>query len=199
MKSWKKRWKQELDEMVPPLPAQTRNAKICNSRRRGIVEWFAVRKKRIFACLASGLAAALCLCLVLPQLLTPIDSSNSSPSNPQTSAPTQSVYTMVAVEINPSVVFCADSRGEVVSVVASNADADVILSDETRLKEMTGKTVERAAEIFVDYAAQLGFLELAQTSAVRVTGCTADTVVSSVRLAIEGYLKWMRQAKISAR
>lgn len=189
MKSWKKRWERELDEKIPALSKQTRETQIRASRKRGIFERFALYKKRIFACLAGGLAAMLCLCFTLPQLLTPQTPSNSVQSTPQPSTPTQAGYTMLAVEINPSAVFCVDNNGKVVSVIASNADADLILSNATRVQEMTGKTVDEAAGIFVDYAAQLGFLQFAQTSAIRVTACTDDAPVSAVCAAVEGYLK----------
>lgn len=189
MKSWKKRWRRELDEKIPPLSEQTRETQMRVSRKRGVFEWFSLYKKRIFACLAGGLAAALCLCLTLPHILTPQNPSNSVQSTPQPSTPTQAGYTMLAVEINPSAVFCVDNNGKVVSVIASNADADLIFSNETRVQEMTGKTVDEAAGIFVDYAAKLGFLQLSQTSAIRVTACTDDALVSAVRTAVEEYFK----------
>lgn len=185
MRSWKKRWERELDEMIPPLFEQSSNKEVRVSKKHSFFSWFSLHKKRVCACLASAFVAAAC-CFSLPYFLSFPDSSSSDSQPPESTA---NGYTMVGIEINPAAVFCVDGNGAVVSVLASNADADLILNNEARREEMTGKTVEQAVQVFVDYAAQLGFLEFSQTSAVRVTGCTDEAPVDSVCSAVEAYFK----------
>ena len=75
----------------------------------------------------------------------------------------------LVVEINPEAVFSLDENGVVLDVVANNADADVILSLPSRVEELEGEPIERSVEIFVDYAAQLGFLDFATPDALRIS------------------------------
>jgi hypothetical protein len=96
----------------------------------------------------------------------------------------------VVLQINPEVFFSVDDDGNVTSVVAGNADADVILSDETRLNSMKGVPVYEATAIFADYSAKLGYLDLTAKPAIRVlTHEGVSTWNGQVKNALESYFK----------
>lgn len=65
----------------------------------------------------------------------------------------------VVLEINPGVLFLTDKKGNVTGVKSLNSDADVILVDEDVANELEGKPLAESAEIFIDYALKLGFLD----------------------------------------
>ena len=178
MKSWKKRWENELDTIVPALRDDVKNAPIVlsenvkNAAKLTVFErisvWVNEHKKRFFAGLATATAAVVAACVVIPVLGTPQEGG------------------AIVVEINPRAVFSVDKDGIVTAVVATNMDADVILSDEARVNEMTGESVEKATEIFVDYAAQLGYLNLNTQAAIRISGCGED-MTGAIGDALETY------------
>ena len=178
MKSWKKRWENELDTIVPALRDDVKNAPIVlsenvkNAAKPNVLErislWVNEHKKRFFAGLATATAAVVAACVVIPVLGTPQEGG------------------AIVVEINPRAVFSVDKDGIVTAVVATNMDADVILSDEARVNEMTGESVEKATEIFVDYAAQLGYLNLNAQAAIRISGCGED-MTGAIGDALETY------------
>ncbi len=179
MNSWKKQWKEELDAVVPALRDDVKDAPIVVSQREEkslsfwekLNAWINERKKRFYACLATGVAAVVILCVALPILLR--------------GAPT--AVNAIALEINPKVVFALDEKGIVTSVSAVNADADVILSDVERKKSMEGKPASEATKIFVDYASRLGYLDLSNQDAVRISSCAED--IADVESALQSYFR----------
>ncbi len=76
------------------------------------------------------------------------------------------------MEINPSVSFSTDGNGVVTGVRASNRDADVLLASKEITENLVGKNIGDAVKLYVDYAAQAGYIDLNEIgSAVRVSGC----------------------------
>ena len=175
MKSLKRRWEQELDEKIPALSQEIKEMPISVKERErfDFSKFFAVYKKRIASGVAACLACVVCLIFALPLF-------SQTPKN-----------AVIALEINPRAVFSVDDRGNVVSVVAGNADADVILSG-GRSKQMVDKSIDQASQIFVEYAARLGYLDLSakdKTSAVRVSGCGDKQQLLNVEEALSSYFR----------
>ncbi len=152
MKSFKKRWNEELDTLVPNMSDQVRQAEIATvpqttqlnsiAQPSGLKAKTVQPKRRFFVSIASVLAVALIAVFVIPALVN-LTSTNTSP-------------TAVVVEINPSIAFSVDKKGVVTKVVANNADADVLLYGGAD-KQMIGKSVEDATNIFVDLAREMGY------------------------------------------
>jgi hypothetical protein len=189
MRLWKKRWEEELDAKIPALDEKVKNAPIVTAQKQEqqekqenqgnqsffvrTSEVFYAYKKRIYAGVATLAAAFLALCVALPLFNAPVNES------------------VISVEINPCAVFSVDKKGFVMAVVAGNSDADVILSG-GRAEKMKGKTIEQATEVFVDYAARLGYLNLSatdKTSAVRVSGCGNEKALKRVGEKLEAYFQ----------
>lgn len=183
MKSWKTRWKSELDERIPELKPEIMNAPIVTAsdgqeeriaakeKPAGIFERLlgTVRGKRAFVGALAAVAVVICVCLGV--FLRPTG------GKAQVSA--------FALEINPKAAFSVSADGVVTNAVALNADADVILSNEECLGEIIGKSRTEAARAFVDCAARLGFVNLSDGDAVKVVGC--DSAPDDVADAIKGY------------
>ncbi len=185
MKSWKKRWRDELDAMIPaldervtsePIPAPDRTVNVRFDETQ--IPWY----KRLFssprrvasclsACAIGLIAVGASVLLFMPD--APIAAVEAE---------------VISVEVNPQAAFTVDKNGKVTSVVAVNEDADVILAGERHL-EMEGQPVEVAVKLFVDYTAQLGYLDLNTFDAVRVSSCTADGYLGEVGDALEGYFQ----------
>ena len=195
-KSWKKQWIEELDERVPALREDVLNAPIptasveqneakeniktpiemavekdgkkAKKASKGawmykIANWlervtaYLKSRRRMVLRIAATAVASLVVCMVAIYAFLP----GVEPSN----------VGAFALEINPRAVFTVDERGIVTAVIAGNEDADVILSGEKRKKELEGKPIEDAMEIFVDYAAKLGYLNLESGDIIRVSAC----------------------------
>lgn len=185
MKTWKKRLEEELSAVTPPLSEEVKNAPIVLSeeKEKGELEsgkrkffkvWIYNHKKRFAACLAACVAVIIAACALLPSLLAPISATASA----------------FIVEINPKAVFSVGKDGRISAVAASNADADVILSDRARVSEIVGKTAGEGAKIFVDHAARLGYLAFDDLTAVRVTSYGKE---ASMDLVAEGLEKYFRE------
>ncbi|MBQ8291728.1 MAG: hypothetical protein IJX88_04375 [Clostridia bacterium] len=185
MSAWKKRWKRDLDMRVPDLREDIKNASIPETEEKLTVwqrfcAWLERYKRRVVACVASGVAVIVGLCVTLPHL------KNDTSITPSVTAS----GSVVALQINPEVLFSVDGDGMVTAVASGNADADVILSDETRLNSMKGVPVYEATAIFTDYAAKLGFLELTAKPAVRVLTHEGKTTWNEeVKNGLESYFK----------
>lgn len=183
MKKWKKRWKRDLATRVPALREDVQNVPIPQTEEKTTVwqrfcGWLVRHKKRVTACVAGGVAVIIGLCTVLPRL-------TKTPDTPVTAS-----ESVIMLQINPEVLFSVDKEGKVTAVVARNADADVILSDEARLNSMKGVPVYEATEIFVDYSARLGYLDLEEKPAVRVLTHEGKTTWhDKVRGGLETYFK----------
>lgn len=194
-KSWKKEWIKELDERVPKLDKDVLNAPIYtnvtskmedsvqgkvtfsfwkNMEIRMRLLYERMRRGKRFVLRFTAMAAALLLLFV----------TSSVVMIPEVLPDELGAF---ALEINPRAIFAVNTDGIVTSVVAGNADADVILSSERRKGAMTGKTVSRSMEIFVDYAAQLGYLDMETGDAIRVSMCMRDGDTAAIRKTLTDY------------
>ena len=187
MKSWKKRWETELDSMIPALSEEVKNEPIpvresvTNVQFKETVSptpWYMQlfsTPRRIASCLSACAIGLIAVGASLYFAMRP-------------DAPLTAEAEVISVEVNPQAVFSVDKNGNVTAVVAANDDADVILS-ENRAAEMEGKTVEEAVKIFVDYTAQLGYLDLENPDAVRVTSCVGNGYLNEVSTTLKNYFK----------
>lgn len=197
MKSWKKRWIKELQEKTPTLAEDVKNAPIptltmqeqgTSTKKTGVARWIAAHKQRFFGALATCMAAVVAMIVAIPlavQSITPTPPTSSSSQIPPIVSVSKTAA--ISVEINPAAVFSVDEEGKVSTVVAMNADADIIISSDDRLEQMKGKLPEEAVAVFVDYAAQLGYLDLGQTSAVRISACGNEESLNKVSEKITQY------------
>jgi len=176
VKSWKKRWKDELERIVPALHDDVKDAPIPqgdpDAWQGGAAAKAIDRRKWIPA--ISGLialllvAVILCVCLIKPSVKR-----------------SDFLFTL---EINPTVTISTDRNGTVTGVIASNADADVILSEEDAISRMQGKSLQEAVTYFTDRAARLGYLDPEKTgSAVRISGSGSDEFLDKAQSALEDY------------
>ena len=69
----------------------------------------------------------------------------------------QNALGYISVDINPSVQFVTNNNNEVVNVIASNEDGEIILKDE--VENLLGLSVEEAVEKIVELAIQYGYLD----------------------------------------
>jgi len=176
MKNWKTQWKAELDEVTPKLRKDVADSPInavqTSSAAQDKPTSFFRRKPFMY-----GTSAAVAVVLIVVLCVTLIVPSNGKNTS----------YAF-AVEINPAVALSADANGKVTGIVASNADADVILSDSAAVKEQIGKSVEDVVKWYVDKAAMLGYLDLSNTSAVRITAVRGgDNLLNNISSVLENY------------
>ncbi len=164
MKSWKKRWMEEIDAVTPslddyvknePIPTVPDNNVYNTSKAKRTVN---VRNKGFFVWVPAAIAAVVAICIGLGVLFKPADTPVSKAA-------------MVTVEINPRASFSINADGYITDVVATNSDADVILSSEQVVLEIVGKTAEQGIKVFVDYAARLGYMDFSTACAIRVSVC----------------------------
>ena len=156
MKSWKKRWKNELDEIVPDLrpdirQLSARSTETVQENGGGTLAkgWL---KVSLVSAVAVFLAAVIAVCAVL-------------------FAPKNGGQHFFTIEINPAAAFVTDGNGCVTGITSLNRDADLLLADGTLEKELKGKELSSAVALYTDRAARLGFLDLNATNgAVRLSG-----------------------------
>lgn len=172
MKSWKKRFNEELDSIVPELRADVKNAPIPAEQNTNYNGGNTAVKSRnaIISVIAVACLVALITCLVL--LL-----------------PKKSGVFMFTIEINPAISMVSDEKGTVTDVIASNADADVILSADGVRENIIGKKVSDAAVYYADCAAKLGYINLETGgSAVRISGYGKNNAfLDSAKGSLEDY------------
>ncbi len=183
MKSWKKRWQEELDAAIPVLSNEVRNEPIPARDRTQTLTFTPVSEpwykqliktpRRIASCVA---ACVVCVAAV---------GASAYLFRPGVHMSVE--QEVISVEVNPQAVFAVNKEGIVTAVNAVNQDADVVLADE-RYMDMQGKTVQEAVEIFVDYTAKLGYLDLnTQEDVVRVTSCVQNGRLNEVADALQNY------------
>ena len=182
MKSWKKRWQEELDAAVPALKDEVLNEPIPTCDRAQTVAFAPASEpwyKKLFATpqRIASFAAACVVCVA---------AVGASAYLFRPTAPLTVEQEVISVEVNPQAVFTVDKEGKVTAVAAVNQDADVVLAEE-RYLEMQGKSVQEAVEIFVDYTAKLGYLDLNTPDAVRITSCVENGWLDKVGDALENY------------
>lgn len=185
-KSWQENWIKELDERVPALNADVVNAPIVTKNNAVAPKTIKQRAATALSNLMSRMrekrrSMLRVTAVVATFLLLFITSSVAVPGLVP--------YEMgaFALEINPRAVFAVDRNGIVTSVVAGNTDADVILASDKRKNAMRGKPVAQAMTAFVDYATQLGFLDMETGDAVRVSMCKQDGDVMEIRNSLVEY------------
>lgn len=157
MKSWKKRWKEELDVA---LSSNSSKETVTYQTKKSF-------KRRFFAFTSLAITCALLItCVVYFSLFTP---------------PASATPYVFSVEINPKVCFTVDEKGVISDITSCNADADVILSSQDRFEKMLGKAPDEAVKTFVDYAIVLGYFEN-NGDAMRITSTTdfAEVLQSSI-------------------
>lgn len=191
MRTWKQRWKAELEERMPAMADFVKNAPILVAQTENVCavkKKFSLKafledtvldnikryRKRWTALAATCMAAVLALCICLPSVFA------APPAVTKTS--------VLSIEINPQAFFSVDENGIVTAVVAGNEDADVLLSSSQRKQSLIGQPVATASERFVDYAAQLGYLKLDGTGAVKVTACGETEILQNVGTQVRTYL-----------
>lgn len=178
MRAWKKRWKEELDKVIPELRDDVRKAAIPvseHSEYNGGNTAVLSRGKQRIVIIAAVAAVFLCAVILCLGLLL------SGKKN----------AFLFTVEINPTVSMAAEENGKVTGVIACNADADVILSAEGVEENIVGKNIEDAITYYTDYAVKLGYLNVSESgSAVRISECgSAGTgeLLDKTKSALETY------------
>lgn len=187
MSSWKKLLKNETENSVKnlKLSEEVLNASLPNKKtadreaekhsdkfRFENLKQFFLKNRLVAACLA----VMLCACAVIPTVFA-VKNANAASFG-------------VMLEINPSVLFITDKKGNVTGVKATNSDADVILSDRRFVENLCGKSLAESSELFIDVAAKLGYIDLEKDlNAIKFTAQKdSDSVAESVAAA-ENYFK----------
>lgn len=176
MKSWKKLWKQELDNTIPALREDIKNAPLPAEESLS-AGGAAVKVKRIAAGTAAAIFA-LAFCLIVFCIVWLAPEKNADPF----------VFT---IEINPAVTLSTDAGGKVTGVMSSNADADVVLAAAETEEELLGGDIADFVTWYTDTAAMLGYLDVtAQSSAVRISAGESEgseSLLNGVKSALENY------------
>ena len=179
MSNWKKLLKEETERSAKNIVLSNgvKNASVPlkeKSGERGGQGFFDKLKNFVLAKkpIAALLAVTACFLIVFPTVFALKNASAET--------------TEIMLDINPSVLFITDKKGNVKSVKAANSDADVILSDEDILNELKGKPVSESVEIFIDNAARLGYIDLdSDENAVKITsakdGKQTDEIVTATK------------------
>lgn len=182
MKDWKKRWKSELDQVVPPLSEKVKNQPIATQSEQTTVE---EKPKKNFLWLKRlmPVCAALIVTLVavMTGILYPFGGEGGSVGK----------TAIMSVEINPKATFTVNDDGKVTSVVAVNSDADVVLSSEQTMDAMIGKDIAVAVTKFVTVATELGYINLNEEDAVRISSCGEwkDEWLANAKNSVTTYFK----------
>lgn len=175
MKSWKKRWNEELDKIAPELREDIKNAPFpgnvyiqSDGRNTAILS----RNKSKIIAVAAFFALIVCVLIACFLLFKPKNKDSF----------------LFEIEINPSVCLSTDENGKVTGVIATNADADTILSAEGAKKNIVGKDIDDAVTYYTDYAVKLGYLDASTSgSAVRISACGSDELLEKSKSALENY------------
>ena len=188
MKSWKKLLNEEFEAAAPALKDEVRNAPIitAQSDASDIPSGNALAKRKpwIWACGAAATALAVVIALLgILGVFTPKPAFDRF---------------VFSLEINPAVSFVTDKNGVVKSVNALNADADVLLSEESTLQKLKNAPLFEAVVTFTDAAARLGYLDLTKTqNAVRLSS-SAETYEELLASAAAGLRNYFMQSGIYA-
>ena len=151
MNNWKRKWREELDEVMPNLKESVQAYPI-PEKQNG--ESLPVRKLFVFGSKFYAIATAI-FAVILAVCLTLVFALR----NPTQVTPVATSYAAI-VEINPKVMFSVDKSGKVTAVIALTEDADVILSSEKRLNELErrcGFAVERRRKEKIKTIALVGY------------------------------------------
>ena len=174
MASWKRKWKKELDMQIPTLDQNVLTVESETNGSTVVLKSKNHRKWWISLSALTAVAAIILSVVVGMNVLNP--------------PPTNLTYSTFSVEINPSAVFVVDNNGKVVSVKSANSDADIIISNDDCVNQMVGKPMNQAVELFVDYSAKYGFINLEEDAAVRVSTADEKLTLDGVVDKVEEYL-----------
>ena len=177
MRKFKKRWEQELDSIIPELNEQVKNEPIQtatdtqNAQIPLLTRFFnlAFGTKRAFATSITSFALVLVLCF---SLIFGIPQANANKAG-----------AVVLVEVNPSVIFCADDKDKVCSVTATNPDADVVIA--LIEQELIGLSLEDAVNYYLDALAKTGYLP--ESGAIKISGTGKQNIVEGARTSAQNY------------
>ena len=178
MNKWKRKWKEEIDQNIPALSEFIKNAQIGVDEQKTRTEEKAFRKKIFFA-VSSCVATLVVLFGISLGLYRTIE---------QTSPKATGEY-VVVMEINPKATFSVDENEKITAVISCNEDADIVLTVEN-LEKIIGESVSKGLEIFTDECAKLGYINLNDGDAIRISYCAEkDVSLSEVENAISEYFK----------
>lgn len=173
MKNWKKTLKNELDQIVPELREDVKNAPIIVDRqykptaKEKILSFFSPKNKKVFSA-ALSFALVFVFCLVMIPLFNIPTTEN-----------------VVIVEINPKVALVVDEKGVVTEVSSLNVDSDVILQSKDNIEIIKGKTIGEAVKNLTDVAFKLGYLK--ENGAVKISALENSQVITSAIESVESY------------
>ena len=184
MTSWKKRLNKEFDALAPEMSDELRAAPIMTEREehkreeKSAYSRFSSRKAGFWS--LAGVAAVLVVVFASLALAGVFGGAENDETY------------VFALEINPAVSFVTDTDGTVLSVNSLNADADVVLSDESTLNAIKGKSLDEAVVAYTDTAARLGYIDLnTAVGAVRLSGSEGkgQKLLSGAAENLRGYFK----------
>jgi len=173
MKNWKKTLNNELDQIVPELREDVKNASIIVDRqykstaKEKILSFFSPRNKKVFSTVLSfALVFVFCL-VIIPFFNIPTTES------------------VVIVEINPKVALVVDDKGVVTEVSSLNVDSDVILQSRDNIELIKGKNIDQAVKNLTDVAFKLGYLK--ENGAVKISALENSEFLTSAMQSVESY------------
>lgn len=144
-KDFFKQLDKEFDKMISPVSEKLKNEPIVirSSETDKKVSYFPYKKLNRFL---SAAAAFVLICTVVLGGIFAISSGES--------------YTVMNVDINPSVSVVLGSNYKVVKAVSKNADGDALLNDEDFVESLKGNDAKDAAVLIAERAAKMGFIDL---------------------------------------
>lgn len=167
-KDLKRRLEDELESIAPKMSQRVANAPIGTSSEGGTKRARAPRRKVRFTVAVSAIAAVLVIAIVLAVVVPPLFKT----------VPEQGEAGYLLMNINPDVEILFDEEGKVTSVKSGNADADVLLADESFRSSLVGESVDTAAAAVAERALEMGYIDGDATSpdAVGLTVVGGDGV-----------------------
>ena len=167
-KDLKRRLEDELESIAPKMSQRVANAPIGTSSEGGAKRARAPRRKVRFTVAVSAIAAVLVIAIVLAVVVPPLFET----------VPEQGEAGYLLMNINPDVEILFDEDGKVTSVKSGNADADVLLADESFRSSLVGESVDTAAAAVAERALEMGYIDGDATSpdAVGLTVVGGDGV-----------------------
>ena len=149
MKAFKKRWERELDEAVPTLREEIKNAPIeVREKEVKIMKQSSSSRERkgMIAIAACGCALLVGGVALVASLMPTGKGTGGTTANNQ--------KTVMNISLNPSVEFVLDADDKVLSVNALNEEGNLIVSAEV----FVGKEADEAAKLFAQASKESGFL-----------------------------------------
>lgn len=185
-KELKRLLEKELDALTPSMSEKVRKAPVLKTeeKREKSAHKIDVRPVKrnirpyIYGAVAAVLVIAIALAVIIPGVF----------GGGEDVTPTYSAG-YLRMDINPSVEIVYDSNNKVTAVKSANSDADVLLSDELRA-QLKGMPVDQAAATIADEAGKLGYIELEEQDALKITVVAgtdkqSEEVASKATAAIE--------------